>query len=148
MKYFIYFSATGNGDLLADILKEKGYTPIKVETIKPLGKMNFFRILKYGGHAMMNKKANIKPLNIDIKEDDTVIIGSPIWNDRLSTPINAVLDQFEFDKKKTTFILYPAGKTTNKSKSQIAKLGFEGQIIVTPYPKKYIDKTKSALNVL
>ena len=26
MKYFIYFSATGNGDYLAELLKEQGYT--------------------------------------------------------------------------------------------------------------------------
>ena len=31
MKYFIYFSATGNGDYLAEQLKDYGYTPVKVE---------------------------------------------------------------------------------------------------------------------
>ena len=42
-KYFVYFSATGNGDFLASLYETKGYQPVKVETIKPLGKINFFK---------------------------------------------------------------------------------------------------------
>ena len=118
-KYFIYFSLTGNGDFLAEQLKEFGYTPIKVETIKPIGKVNFFKIIRYGGEAMMNKKAKIKEIELTLKEDDEVIIGSPIWNDRLSTPINALLAKFFFNKKTTKFILYPAGEGTKKSLKQL-----------------------------
>ncbi len=148
MKYFIYFSATGNGDFLANILKEKGYEPVKVETIKPLGKMNFFRILKYGGQAMTNKKAKIKPLSLELAKDDEVIIGSPIWNDRLSTPINTVLSMFEFDKETTKFILYPAGEGTKKSFKQLEKLGFKKQPLVISYPLKKQDAAKELLKTL
>ena len=144
-KYFIYFSATGNGDFIASILKEKGYEPLKVEMVKPIGKMSFFKIIKYGGHAMTNKKAKIKDLSLNLKPEDEVIIGSPIWNDRLSTPINTILSQFDFDKEKTKFILYPAGKTTNKSKKRLIKLGFKQEPLVLPYPLKYQEETKAAL---
>ena len=44
-KYFVYFSASGNGDFIANFLKEKGYEIVKVETLKTFGKVNFFRIL-------------------------------------------------------------------------------------------------------
>ena len=148
MKYFIYFSATGNGDFLASILKEKGYEPVKVETIKPLGKMNFFRILKYGGQAMTNKKAKIKPLSLELTKDDEVIIGSPIWNDRLSTPINTVLSMFEFDKETTKIILYPAGEDTKKSFKQLEKLGFKKQPLVISNPLKKQDAAKELLKTL
>ena len=56
MKYFVYFSNSGNGDFLASLLKEKGYKLVKVNTRKPLGKMGFFKILHYGFKAMLNKK--------------------------------------------------------------------------------------------
>ena len=145
-KYFIYYSLTGNGDLVAHHLKKKGYTPIKVETIKPISRnVNFFRIMKYGGDAMFNKKMKIQEVPLSLKEDDLVVVGSPIWNDRLSTPINSFLDQFNLNKKTTRFILYPAGKTTSKSFTQIKKLGFEGDIVVIPYPKKYIEETDKLL---
>lgn len=148
MKYFVYFSWSGNGDFIASFLKERGYEPIKIETIKPLGKVNFFRILKYGFKAMRNKKTPVKDIYIEFKEDDQVIIGSPIWNDRLSTPINTVLGQFDFNKENTKFILYPAGENTNKSFEQIANLGFAQKPIVYAHPLKSQEKAVELLKDL
>ena len=148
MKYFVYFSWSGNGDFIANFLKEKGYESVKVETVKPLGKVNFFRILKYGFKAMGAKKTSIKDIILDLKEDDQVIIGSPIWNDRLSTPINTVLGQFDFNKENTKFILYPAGETTNKSFEQIANLGFKESPIVYAHPLKSQEKVEELLKDL
>ena len=148
MKYFVYFTWSGNGDFIASFLKEKGYEPIKIETLKPLGKVNFFRILKYGFKAMKAKKTPIKDIYLDLKEDDQVIIGSPIWNDRLSTPINTVLGQFEFNKDNTKFILYPAGETTKKSFEQIANLGFKETPIVYVHPLKSQEKAEELLKDL
>jgi len=148
MKYFVYFSWSGNGDYIASFLKERGYEPVKIETLKPLGKVNFFRILKYGFKAMGNKKTPIKEINLELKEDDLVIIGSPIWNDRLSTPINSVLGQFAFNKENTKFILYPAGEETNKSFEQIANLGFKEKPIVYAHPLKSQEKAVEILKDL
>lgn len=145
MKYFVYFSASGNGDFIAEYLKELGYTPIKVEMIKPIKKINFFSIMKYGFRAGMNKKEKIKELNLDLKEEDEVIIGSPIWNDKLSTPINTLLDKYSFNKETTRFILYPAGEGTNKSLIQLEKLGFKNKPIVYSNPLKNQDKVKELL---
>lgn len=148
MKYFIYFSATGNGDYLATLLKEYGYTPIKVEMLKPMKKVGFWQILKYGGRAMMGKKEKIKDIDLSLKDDDVVVIGSPIWNDRLSTPISTVLAKFDLNKENTNFILYPAGEGTKKSLNQIAKLGFKNQPIVISYPLKKQEQAKELLKQL
>ena len=145
MKYFVYFSASGNGDFIAECLKELGYTPIKVEMIKPIKKINFFSIMKYGFRAGMNKKEKIKELNLGLKDDDEVVIGSPIWNDKLSTPINTLLDKYSFNKETTNFILYPAGEGTNKSLIQLEKLGFKNKPIVYSNPLKNQDKVKELL---
>ena len=145
MKYFVYFSNSGNGDLLADILKEYGYKIVKVEPVKPIGKVGFFKMMKYGFAAMRNKKAKIKEVDLSLKDDDLVVIGSPIWNDRLATPINAILDVYSFDKKSTRFILYPAGNDTSKSLKQLKDLGFEKEAVVVPNPKKYKDAANKLL---
>ena len=144
-KYFVYFSASGNGDFIAEQLKELGYQPVKVEMVKPIKKVGFFAIIKYGGRAGFNKREKIKKLNLELKEDDLVVIGSPIWNDRLSTPINTVLDQIAFNKETTKFILYPAGEGTKKSFLQLEKLGFKQKPIVYSYPLKNQDKAKELL---
>ena len=148
MKYFVYFSASGNGDFIANFLKEKGFEQIKIETAKPFGKVNFFRILKYGFRAMGNKKENIKEVNLELKEYDVVVIGSPIWNDRLSTPINAVLDQIAFNKETTKFLVYPAGDSAKKVFEQIEKLGFKNKPFVYPNPLKNQDKVEDILEYL
>ena len=65
-KYFVYYSATGNGDFLAELLEEAGYEPVKVEMVKPIGKVGFFKILRFGGQAMLNKKAKIQELSLEL----------------------------------------------------------------------------------
>ncbi len=148
MKYFIYFSVSGNGDFLADRFKEKGFQPVKVELIKPIKKVGFFTILKFGFRAGLQKKEKIKEINIDLKEGDEVIIGSPIWNDRLSTPINAVLSQLALNKETTSFIVYPAGETAKKVVDQLKKLGFSKEPIVYPHPLKSPEQFEVALKQL
>ena len=85
-------------------------------------------------------------VTLELKEDDIVVIGSPIWNDRLSTPINAVLDQFAFDKDTTGFILYPAGEGTKKSFKQIEKLGYQKQPVIVAHPLKKPERVKELLS--
>ena len=148
MKYFVYFSASGNGDFIANFLKEIGFEIVKVEILKPFGKVNFFRILKYGFRAGAQKKEKIKDINLDLKEDDVVVIGSPIWNDRLSTPINTVLDQIVFNKETTKFVVYPAGEKANKVFEQIEKLGFKNKPFVYSNPSKNQDKINDILSYL
>ena len=147
-KYFIYFSLTGNGDFLASELKQYGYTPVKVEMVKKIKKVGFFFILRYGGRATFNKKEKIQPLNIELQEDDVVVIGSPIWGDRLSTPINTVLKQLSLNKDTTRFVLYPAGEDTKKSLQKLAKLGFTQEAIVISNPLKKMDEAKEILKKL
>lgn len=144
-KYFIYYSYTGNGDFVADTLKRSDLSIIKIEPKKHVKKINFFRILRYGGEAMFKKKMPIQSLDLILDKDDVVIIGSPVWNDRLSTPILTLLDKFEFDKKTTKFIFYAGGGEANHAEKQIAKMGFEQKAVVLKEPKKYMEEAAIAL---
>ena len=144
-KYFVYFSFTGNGDYIASLLKEKGYESVKIELEKSPKKIGFWQILKYGGHAGFNTKEKLKEVEFKLNQDDVVIIGSPIWNDRLSTPITTFMSQVEFNKETTKFILYPAGEKTKKSLKQIKKLGFISEPIVISYPLKKTEECKKLI---
>jgi multimeric flavodoxin WrbA len=94
---------------------------------------------------MTKKREKINELKIDLHDDDLVIVGSPIWNDRLSTPINTILDKIVFNKETTRFILYPAGEGTKKSFKQIEKLGFKKEPLVISNPLKNKDKVSDLL---
>lgn len=105
-KIFIYYSLSGNGDIVANYLKEKNIDIRKVETKKPLPSNMVLRILSGGFLAGINHKDELVNFNPDITKYDEVIIGSPIWNDHLSCPINTVLDKLDLTNKKVSFILY------------------------------------------
>ena len=144
-KFFVYFTLTGNGKFIASTLEEMGYISIQIEMQKEVKKVGFFTILKFGGRAMFGKKEKLKRYFKDFEEDDQIIIGSPIWNDRLSTPILTLLKEMDFDKEKTKFILYPAGKGTKKSLKQLKKMGFVHEPTVISNPLKNEELTKELI---
>ena len=89
---------------------------------------------------MTKKKEKLQEIKLELQNDDLVIVGSPIWNDRLSTPVITALGQLDLNKETTKFILYPAGSGTKKSLTQIEKLGFKETPIIIQYPLKYQEK--------
>ena len=144
-KFFVYFTLTGNGKFIASTLEEMGYISLQIEMQKEVKKVGFFTILKFGGRAMFGKKEKLKRYFKDFEEDDQIIIGSPIWNDRLSTPILTLLKEMDFNKEKTKFILYPAGKGTKKSLKQLKKMGFVQEPTVISNPLKNEKLTKELI---
>ena len=113
-KIFIYYSLTGNGDLIAEYLKRKGYEIRKVETGEPLPRNNILRILTGGYKAMINYEDRLVNFNDDISKYAEILIGSPIWNFRLSSPINTVLKLLNLKNKKVKFVLYSGSNKFKK----------------------------------
>ena len=144
-KFFIYYSLTGNGKFLASVFEQLGFISVQIEMKKEIKKVGFFTIIKYGGRAMFNKKEKLKPYFNEFEEGDEIIIGSPIWNDRLSTPIRTLLKEQQFDKDKTQFLLYPAGEGTKKSLKQLQKMGFTSKPVVISKPMQDEEKTKEII---
>ena len=134
-KYFIYFSESGNGDLVASKLEQEGYNIIKVEMKKPLAKKFFFKVMQGGFLASIHAKSKIKDLDLNINLDDVVVIGSPIWNARLSTPINTVLNKYEFINP--SFVLYSGSGEAKHALKYLDKNFHESKVIILKEPKKY-----------
>ena len=139
-KLFIYYSLSGNGDNIADYLKDKVYDIRKVITEEELPKNNMLRILIGGYKAMINYKDKLKKFDYDISSYDEIVIGSPIWNSRLSSPINTVLDNINLDNKKITFILYSGSGKTNRATDMLNKKYSSANIINLCEPKKNISE--------
>ncbi len=133
-RIFIYYSLTGNGDKVANILMSKG---IDIRKVLSTFKMNskFGMIMKGGFLAGINHKSKLIDFNDDINSYDEIIIGSPIWNNRFSCPINTVLSKLDLSNKKITFILYSASGKDNKAMEKIKKLYPDSTIINIKEPK-------------
>ncbi len=132
---FIYFSLTKNGDAVADYLKEKGYEIRKVISKYHYPKNRFLQIMIGGYKASLNKKDKLLNFDDNIDEYDEIIIGSPIWNDRLSSPINAVLSMLNIENKKVSFILYSASGKAEHEKKKI-KEKYQVEPIILKEPKE------------
>lgn len=128
-KIFIYYSHSGNGDKVANYLMTKGIDIRKV-IAKDLPKGKFGSIMTGGFLATINHKTKLIDFNSDINSYDHVIIGTPIWNSRLSCPINTVLSKLDLTNKKLTFILYSATGNDNKAMKKIKKLYPNANILI------------------
>lgn len=143
-KLFIYYSLTGNGDIVADSLEEKGYEIRKVMPKHKLPK-NFFLSMMVGGFkATTNKKDVLVDFNLDISDYDKIVIGSPIWNDRLCSPINTVLNKLDINQN-FSFILYSSGGQANHASKKIKDLyNIDSIILKSPKSNKdELDKLKN-----
>ena len=136
MKIFIYYSLSGNGDKIANYLMQKGIDIRKILLEKNMPKSKAGSILKGGFLASINHKSKLKDFNDNINGYDEVIIGSPIWNSRLTPPINTVLSKLDLTHKKVTFILYSASGKDNKAMKKINKLYPDANIINLREPLK------------
>lgn len=136
-KLFIYFSLTGNGDLVADCLKEKGFEIRKVEMKKRLPKSFFFCILTGGFLAGLGVKSKLKEYDRSIDGYDEIIVGSPIWNGRFSSPLNRLLKDIDFKGKNIKF-LFTAGSGEGKHALKKAnRLYPEAECTFLKEPKKH-----------
>lgn len=135
-KIFIYYSHSGNGDIIANRYKENGYEIRKVIPKKDIPSSFFWGVLTGGFHAGINKKYKLANFDSDISSFDEVVIGSPIWNGKLACPINTVLSVLEFNNKKLTFVLYSGSGEAPKT-VKCLKETYNCDVIEVQEPKKY-----------
>ena len=141
-KLFIYYSNTGSGDFVADYLAENGYEIRKAIPKKDLPKSFFFKVLTGGFIAGLNKKSKLKDYDGNVGDYDEIIIGSPVWNGRLSCPVNTVLAKTDLTDKEVSFILYAGGGTAPKAEKRLKKEFPFARITVLKEPKKYPEELK------
>ena len=136
-KLFIYYSLTNNGDIVANTLKEKGYDIRKVITKKKYPNNRFLMIMAGGYKATFNKKDKLLDFDNNIDNYDKVVIGSPIWNDRISAPINSVLSLLNLKDKDLSFVFYSASGKGEHAIEKVKKLyGTKSIILKEPKTNK------------
>jgi len=136
-KLLIYYSLSGNGDAVAETLKARGYDVRRVEPKKKPPKAFFLQILSGGFGAGIGRKEPLSDYNADVSGYDTIVIGSPVWNGRLSCPINTVLAGTDLRGKTLTFVLYSGSGAAKKAEKQIAARFPQATVIHLKEPKKY-----------
>ena len=135
-KLFLYYSHTGNEDLVAEELKKQGYDIRKVEKKHPLPKSFFWSVFIGGFYASMQHKDKLKDFDTSLQGYDEIVIGSPIWATQFACPINTVLSTISFEGKKVSFILCSGSGEAPGATERIQKEFAGSEFVVLKEPKK------------
>lgn len=135
-KLFIYYSLTGNGDAVAAELEKRGYETRKIKSKVKYPKSLFPLMMKGGYRAMTEKKDPLQDFDSNITKYDKIVIGSPVWDDRLAPATNALLDKLDLKGKNLSFILYSGSGQAQKATEKIQEL-FGKEPIILKAPKKH-----------
>ena len=136
-KLFVYYSLTGNLDIVSEKLKEQGFETRKVSTLKKMPKRMLPLMMKGGFLAALKAKSKLQEFDQNIEDFEEIYIGSPIWNGALSSPINTVLSLLDLKDKKVTFILSAGSGEGKKALKRITKEYPDAKVIFLKEPKKY-----------
>jgi len=106
----IYYSRTGNTKLVAERIAEK--LNADLEGIKDKReRRGVFGFLRSGYEVIVGKPSEIQPSQKNVEEYRLVIVGSPVWVGRLSSPVRAYLSIYGGKIKNVAFF------TTCKARS-------------------------------
>lgn len=95
----VYYSRTGKSSLISKTLQKE--LNAQILEIKDLEDRS--GTLGYAGagfDAFFDRHTTIEPANADLSPYSNIIIVSPIWNWKLSTPIHTFIESNRFDGKK------------------------------------------------
>jgi flavodoxin len=92
----VYYSLTGKTKLVSQVIAETlNATLLEVQETKPR-----HRILSYltgSLAALMNRGSEINPIDVNLKQYETIFIGSPIWASRPAPAINSFIYKTNFE---------------------------------------------------
>lgn len=125
----IYYSLSGNTKKLADFLAAK-LTADKTNIEEQNKNTNFFTMLRLIYHVLLNKPSQIRSLRVKPSQYDLVILGSPVWMMRLSSPMRALISQEKRNLKKVAFFC-TEGSSGGKAVFEIMSKLCEKQPIAT-----------------
>ena len=145
-KLFIYYSLTGNGDEVAKTLKDQGYEIRKVKSKVKYPKSLFPLMMKGGHRALTEKQDDLEDFDTNVTKYDKIVIGSPVWDDRLAPATNAMLDILDLKDKNLTFVLYSGSGQANKATEKIKAL-YNIDPIILKAPKKHQQELEKLKNL-
>jgi len=121
----LYYSYEGNTKKIAEVIAKALTADIEgVKPIKEMKSKGFGKFLWGGGQVVMKKKPDLKPLNVNPDDYDTIFVGTPVWAFTYAPPAKTILETGILRNKKVAFFYTHeggAGKTEENAKKVIEK---------------------------
>jgi len=115
----VYYSLTGKTKLVSQVIAEAlNTTLVEITETKPR-KLGPFVYLIGGFAATINRGSKINPIDVDLKQYETIFIGSPIWNSRPAPAINSFIYKTNFEGRSIVPFFTMAGDNAEKALANI-----------------------------
>ena len=99
----IYYSRTGKTRLICKtVQKHLNADLLEIKDLK--NREGTLGYLTAAFDAIFNRHSPIEPEKIDFSSYQSIIVASPVWNWKISTPIHTFFDANKFDGKKVVLI--------------------------------------------
>lgn len=124
-KLVIYYSFEGSTAMLGKTIAES--LDADILELKPVDEVKTHGFMKFvwgGRQAIMKKKPELQPYNLDLSKYDLIFLGTPVWAGNMTPPIRSFLNNEEIkDKEIALFCCHQGGigKTLRTLKEDLAK---------------------------
>ncbi len=110
----VFYSRTGTTKKVAEMITSKLNADTE-EIISIKNRSGIWGYLVSGREAMKEIPAEIQPTQKNPAEYDTVIVGTPIWGGKMSSPVRAYLINHKNEFKKIALFCTAGGSTGEKA---------------------------------
>ena len=112
----IYYSRTGKTRNVVNTLKEQ--LACEIAEIKSTeDREGFFGVITCVLDSLLDRDDVIEPFNKDLKGYNPIIIASPIWIGKLSSPVRTLIKQGELKNKEVNIFITYSGKLTEEKEN-------------------------------
>jgi len=114
----VYYSLTGKTKLVAQVIAEAlNSALVEIKERRPVPRP--FVYLTGGFAATINRGSKINPIDVDLKQHETIFIGSPTWNSRPAPAINSFIYQTNFEGRSIIPFFTMGGDNSEKALANI-----------------------------
>lgn len=111
----LFYSLTGKTKLVSQAIAEVlNAELVEIEETKPR-RRGFLTYLTGGFAAVTNRGCEINPTDVDLKQYDTIFIGSPVWASRSTPAVNSFIYKTNFQGKNIAPFFTMGGNNSDKA---------------------------------
>ncbi len=133
----VFYSRTGNTKKIGELISRELNCEYE-EIFDTKKRSGFIGFLRAGADATRKKLTIIKEIEKNPELYDLIIMGTPIWNKRMSTPIRTYITEYRSIIKNVAFFCTKGGKGSHKAFESMAKLCDKQAISTLEINKKEI----------
>lgn len=144
----VYYSRTGNTRVIAESIRE--VLEADIQEIKDLKDRS--GILGFIGGMIDSKRhplTEISPPNINLKDYDLIIVGSPGWGVKLTPAINTFINRTDFKDKKVVLFGVASARIKQKTLDEYAQIiSAKGGRVIDTFTIKTLFLNKDEMRTL